>query len=170
MPSRRVMLVAPVAEDGMAARSGADPSIVTNARVLEFYHYWLAQCRGRRFPRRADIEPTDIPHLLSGIVLLDVHADPLDFEYRLIGDTIVTRLGNLKGKRVREAALINVSSSAYKNYCRVIETGVPQFLEGVAVSAYREGRPVLMSRVHCPLSSDGRTIDKIISYLAFLDS
>jgi hypothetical protein len=169
MPGGRITLVEPAAGDGMEARVGGDPAIVTNPRVLEFYHYWLAQRGSRRFPRRADIEPTDIPHLLSGIMLLDVHYDPLDFEYRLIGDDIVRRSGNLKGKRVREAALLNASSPAYRNYCEVVETGAPQFLEGTAISAYREGRPTLVSRVHCPLSDDGETINKIISYLAFLD-
>ena len=148
---------------------GSDPAIVSDKRVLEFYRYWLARRGERRFPRRADIEPTDIPHLLSGIMLLDVHYDPLDFEYRLIGDAIVSRLGSLKGRRVREAALLNLASSAYDNYCRMIESGVPQFLEGSAILAYRPGRPTLMSRVHCPLSTDGTTIDKIISYFAFLD-
>ena len=163
-------MVASATAETADARVGEDPAIVTNAQVQEFHRYWLTRRGDRRFPARSDIQPTDIPHLLAGIVLLDVHYEPLDFEYRLIGDTIVTRLGSLKGKRVREAALINVSSSAYKNYCRVIETGVPQFLEGIAVSAYRQGRPALMSRVHCPLSADGKTIDKIISYLAFLES
>jgi hypothetical protein len=163
-------MVASATAETADARVGEDPAIVTNAQVQEFHRYWLTRRGDRRFPARSDIQPTDIPHLLAGIVLLDVHYEPLDFEYRLIGDTIVTRLGSLKGKRVREAALINVSSSAYKNYCRVIETGVPQFLEGIAVSAYRRGRPALMSRVHCPLSSDGETIDKIVSYLAFLES
>jgi hypothetical protein len=169
MPGERTMVASASAETA-DARVGDDPAIVTNARVREFHRYWLARRGDRRFPARSDIEPTDIPHLLSGVLLLDVHYEPLDFEYRLIGDTIVTRLGSLKGKRVREAALINVSSSAYKNYCRVIETGIPQFLEGIAVSAHRQGRPTLMSRVHCPLSSDGKTIEKIISYLAFLES
>jgi hypothetical protein len=129
---------------------------------------WPGAASGR-FPSRKDIEPTEIPHLLSGIVLLDVHREPLDFEYRLLGDDVVTRLGSLKGKFVRTAALINLSSSAYRNYCEVVETGVPQFLEGLATGAYRQGRPALMSRVHCPLSADGETVDKIISYVAFLD-
>jgi len=51
-----------------------------------------------------DIDPSDIPQLLSGMMLLDAHCDPLDFESRLIGDAVVSRLGSLKGKRVREAA------------------------------------------------------------------
>jgi len=80
------------------------------------------------------------------------------------------RSGNLKGKRVRQASLLNTSSPAYRNYCEVIETGVPQFLEGTALGAYRPGRPTLVSRVHCPLSEDGERINKLISYLAFLDA
>lgn len=162
-------MVAAVTYDTVEARVGIDPAVVTNPRVREFHAYWLARRGDRRFPSRKDIEPTDIPHLLSGVVLLDVHYDPLDFEYRLLGDDVVTRLGNLKGKRVRKAALINISSSAYRNYCQVVETGIPQFLEGTAISAYRQGRPALMSRVHCPLSADGETVDKIISYVTFLE-
>jgi hypothetical protein len=160
---------APVAGAIPDARVGPDPAIVSNARVREFHGYWSRLRGDRRFPSRADVEPMDIPHLLGGIVLLDVFYDPLDFEYRLIGDTIVTRLGSLKGKRVRDAALVNSTSSAYANYCQVIASGAPQFLEGIAIGAYRQGQPVLMSRVHCPLSSDGETINKIISYLAFLE-
>jgi hypothetical protein len=150
---------------------GADPAIAGEARVLEFYRYWLARRGERRFPRRADIEPTDIPHLLSGIMLLDVTYDPLDFEYRLIGGAIVDRSGFLKGKRVREAALRNPSSVAYDNYCRMIASGVPQFLRGSGVTAHGQpGRKITVARVHCPLSTDGTVIDKIVSYFAFLDS
>jgi hypothetical protein len=170
MPARRMTAVAPVAAEGLAARVGPDPAIVTNARVLEFYNYWLAKRGSHRFPRRADIEPTEIPQLLSGIVLLDVYYDPLDFEYRLIGGDVQKRSGNLKGKRVRQASLLNASSPAYRNYCEVIETGVPQFLEGAALGAYRPGRPTLVSRVHCPLSDNDQRINKLISYLAFLDA
>jgi hypothetical protein len=148
---------------------GADPGIVSEARVLEFHRYWLARRGERRFPARADIEPTDIPHLLAGIMLLDVHYDPLDFEYRLIGDDIVSRMGSLKGKRVRAAALHNRSSSAYDNYCRMIASGVPQFLKGTGATAYGAGRMMTVSRVHCPLSTDGTVIDKIVSYVTFLE-
>lgn len=147
-----------------------DPAIAGNERVVEFYRYWLARRGERRFPSRADIEPTDIPHFLSGIMLLDVYYDPLDFEYRLIGGDIVKRSGFLKGKRVREAALRNPSSVAYDNYCRMIESGVPQFLRGSGVTAHGQpGREVTVARVHCPLSTDGVVIDKVVSYFVFLE-
>jgi hypothetical protein len=151
-----------------APRVGVDPSIASDPGVQEFYRYWLGLRRGRRFPSRRDIDPAAIPRLLPKVLLLDVHRDPLDFEYRLIGDEVASRLGPQKGKRVREACLINVSSSAYRNYCTVVETGEPQFLEGLAALAYLGGRRVVVSRVHCPLSSDGETIDNIFSYVAFL--
>jgi hypothetical protein len=148
---------------------GADPAIAGEARVLEFHRYWLARRGERRFPRRADIEPTDIPHLLPGIMLLDVTYDPLDFEYRLIGGDIVARSGLLKGKRVREAALRNPASTAYENYCRMIADGVPQFFRGSSAAVHMQGRKVAVARVHCPLSTDGTVIDKVISYFTFLE-
>jgi hypothetical protein len=149
-------------------RVGADPGIATHPGVQEFHRYWLELRRGRRFPSRRDIDPGAIRHLLPNVLLLDVHRDPLDFEYRLIGDEVVSRLGPQKGKRVREACLINVSSSAYRNYCAVVESGAPQFLEGPAAVASLDGRQIALSRVHCPLSTDGEAIDKIFSYVAFL--
>src|SRR5260221_12531678 len=91
---------------------GGDPAIVSEARVLEFHRYWLARRGERRFPARADIEPTDIPHLPVGIMLLEVHYEPLDFEYRLIGDDIARRIGSPKGKPGRAAALRHPPSTA----------------------------------------------------------
>jgi hypothetical protein len=155
--------------DRQTATIGDDPAIAGDARVLEFYHYWLARRGERRFPARRDIEPTDIPHLLSGIMLLDVYYDPLDLEYRLIGGAIVARSGLLKGKRVREAALRNPASTAYENYCRMIADGVPQFFRGSSAAVHMQGRKVAVARVHCPLSTDGTVIDKVISYFSFLE-
>lgn len=154
-------------DDGQKYRVGFDPEIVTAPRVREFHDYWLGLRRDRRFPSKADIDITAIPRLAAGLILLKVHDEPLDFEYRIVGDEIASRLGNLKGRRVREAVLVNVTSSAYENYCIVVRSGRPQFLEGRANVAYRSGQPCLMSRVHCPLSSDGQAIDHIISFVTF---
>lgn len=154
-------------DTGQKYRVGFDPEVVTAAKVREFYAYWLKVCGNRQFPSKADIDITAIPQLAAGLILLTVHHEPLDFEYRIVGDDVASRLGNLKGQRVREAALVNVTSSAYENYCAVVQTGRPQFLEGRATVAYRSGRPCLLSRVHCPLSSNGQEIDHIISCVAF---
>lgn len=148
-------------------RVGFDPAIVTNPSVHEFHQHWLSLKGERDFPAKSDFDPVAVPRLLPWILLLKVHEAPLDFEYRIIGEEVVARIGNLKGRRVREAALLRKASDAYKNYVAVIEARRPQFLEGTATVAYRD-RPTRVSRVHCPLSADGVWIDHIISYAHFM--
>jgi hypothetical protein len=148
-------------------RVGFDPGIVTNPRVHAFHQHWLGLRRGREFPSKADFDPAALPQHLASTLLLRVLGPPLDFEYRIIGEEVVVRLGNLKGRRVREGALLNASSTAYRNYCAVVEARQAQFLEGSAMLSYRD-RPSRISRVHCPLSADGKTIDHILSYVAFM--
>jgi len=155
-------------------KTGPDPKVgqscdvVTNERVRAFYAFWLSRCRNGRLPKKADMDPVEMKAFLSGIVLTKVHRDPLDFEYRIIGDEVVARLGNMTGKRVRDSALINLTNSAYRNYCAVVKTRTAQFLEGTAVTAFKRDRPYLMSRVHCPLSVDGESVDYIITYISLL--
>jgi hypothetical protein len=149
------------------AQVSFEPDIVEAPTVQELYRYWLKLRGERRFPSKADVDIAEIPHLASCLMLLKVTYDPLDFEYRIIGDDIASRLGSMKGRRVRETALLNVNDSAYRNYCAMIEAGKPQFLHGWAAVPIRANEPFLLSRVHCPLSSDGTTIDYILSCVAF---
>lgn len=148
-------------------RTGFDPEIVRAPTVRELYEHWLKLRGTRRFPAKTQIDIADIPHLASALMLLKVTYEPLDFEYRIIGDDIANRLGNVKGRRVRQAALLNVDASAYRNYCAVVEAGKPQFMEGWAAIPYQPDEPCLLSRVHCPLAEDGETIDHILSCVAF---
>ncbi len=154
--------------DNPPLRVGFDPEIATSPGVHALHGYWLRLRGTRRFPARAEIDLAAIAQLAPGLILLEVFYDPLDFEYRIIGDDIASRLGNVKGRRVRHAALVNVGASAYANYCAVVESGRPQFLEGLAATAFPDERPRWLSRVHCPLSADGQRIDHIISYAAFM--
>jgi hypothetical protein len=149
-------------------RVGFAPDIVSSPKVLAFYEFWRSRCRGDAIPAKPDMDPVEMGPFLANLVLSEVLYAPLDFKYRIIGEEIISRLGNMTGRRVREMALINVTSSAYQNYCAVVEARRPQFLEGEAVTAFKKDRPYLMSRVHCPLSSDGQTVDFIISCLTFL--
>jgi hypothetical protein len=151
-------------------RTSTSPDIITSEKVLGFHDFWRSRGRGGgALPTRADMDPTAMPGFLSGIILTKVHRDPLDFEYRIIGEEVIARLGNLAGRRVRQAALINVTSSAYQSYCAAVETRLPQFLEGMTVTALKPDRPYRMSRVHCPLASpDGTAVDYVISYVSFL--
>jgi hypothetical protein len=148
-------------------RVGFEPELVRSAAVLELYGYWLKLRGGRRFPSKAQLDIAAIPKLAPNLMLLNVTYEPLDFEYRILGEEIISRLGDVKGRRVRRAALLNVDASAYRNYCAVIDAGKPQFMEGWAAIPFRADERFLLSRVHCPLSSDDETIDHIVSCVAF---
>ena len=63
-------------------RVGFEPEVVTASTVREFYDYWCKVRGDRRFPSKADIEITAIPRLAGGLLLLKVHRDPLDFDFR----------------------------------------------------------------------------------------
>lgn len=56
--------------------------------LVEILAYWAGKRGGRRFPARADIDPTEIPSFLPRVMLADVRHDPLEFRYRLVGTGI----------------------------------------------------------------------------------
>ena len=71
--------------------------------VQEAWNYWNQKRGGRRMPSRKDIDPVEIPRLLSSTALVDVLRDPLDFRFRLLGtaiDNITSK--NLRGVRFSE--------------------------------------------------------------------
>lgn len=126
-----------------AFRVGDSPDIIrTSTKVLQFYEFWRSRGKGGMLPRKSDMDPVDMGPFLANIVLTEVSYEPLDFKYRIIGEELISRLGNLTGKRVREMALINVSSSAYQNYCAVAETKRAQFSRAMPSRRRRRTVPI----------------------------
>src|ERR1044072_3402441 len=66
--------------------------------------YWQRKCGERHMPRRADIDPIEIPELLPFIRLVDVVA-PGQYRYRVVGTEVEQMHGGLKfnGRFVHEA-------------------------------------------------------------------
>lgn len=149
-------------------RAGLDPAIVSNPHVLDFYRFWQSRCDGRAMPSRADMDPILMARFLPSLILLRVFRDPLDFEYRIIGEDIISFLGNMTHQRVRQSVLFPVTGTAYANYCFVAEQQRPQFFEGLADTAFKRDRKYTMSRVHCPLAEPGGAVDYIVSCVVFL--
>lgn len=60
-----------------------------HGNLRAFYTYWQSKQADQRPPRRADIDPIDIPKLLPNVLLIDVVGTPAyDFHYRLLGTAI----------------------------------------------------------------------------------
>ena len=62
---------------------------IQDPRLRTLLDYWDSKRRDGRLPRRADIDPLEIPSLLPHIMLIDRLAEPERFRYRLVGTAIV---------------------------------------------------------------------------------
>ncbi len=54
-------------------------------RIRALYEYWNGKRGARRMPRRADIDPMEIPSYLPGIVMVDIGYEPFSLTYRVVG-------------------------------------------------------------------------------------
>ena len=60
--------------------------------------YWRLLLKDDVLPDRRDLDPVQIPKLLPGIILIDIHRDHYRFRLRLIGERMVAYRGrNLAG-------------------------------------------------------------------------
>lgn len=92
----------------VSSSSGAGFGVVTDFKELDaklntLHLYWQSKRRDEYLPRRKDIDPIEIPRLMSSIAIVDILRDPFDFRYRLVGTLLVDRMGGERtGKRMRE--------------------------------------------------------------------
>ena len=124
--------------------------------------YWQGLRRGRKLPARSDLDPTEIPAVLPGVILVEVLRDPLDFRHRLVGtdvDAIVHR--NFRGLRFSEILHMRPGNPIFAQFMHVAETGRPMWAE----VAYVGADPFVQRVRHClmPLGRDGETVDMVFT-------
>jgi hypothetical protein len=77
----------PIGDDDFADAPASDESAATpiaDPRLRQAHDYWRRKAAARVMPRRADIDPTEIPKLLPDVMLVDVLPEGR-YRYRLIG-------------------------------------------------------------------------------------
>jgi hypothetical protein len=126
--------------------------------------YWQTLRRGRRIPARVDLDPTEIPKLLPGVILVEVEREPLDFRYRLVGsdiDAIAHR--PFRGLRFSEILHMRRGNDIWAQFARVAETAAPLWSE----IAYVGADPFVKRIRHClmPLGADGETVDMVFAVI-----
>jgi hypothetical protein len=133
---------------------------VSGEIIGEALAYWRQLRGGRPMPRRADIDPVDIPKLLPFVMLVDVLEQPLDFRFRLIGTEIAYILSrNLHNTRFSANPDLAAGNGVWAEYVAVVETHVPV----VGAISYVGGDPCVRSLRHglMPLSADGTQVNMI---------
>jgi hypothetical protein len=135
-----------------------------SANLQRIYGYWQAKRGTRAMPRRADLDPIEMPpRLLPGITLVDVVPDPRRYVYRLVGTKEVEVRGfDPTGKPVADAFYGENAEDATRCYDRVVETRAP-VLDPVPFLERRRGYRGAES-MFLPLSNDDVAVNMILVF------
>lgn len=143
-----------------------EAAAITSARVGELHRYWLSKCEDGMPPPRGAIDPIEIPRLLPFLVIAEIEGASMRIRYRLVGTQVAEDNGADFTNRYLEECGFAVESLLQECYQRLVETRAPVF-------AYYEWHKEELGRAKgsvganetgfFPLSSDGKTIDLVIS-------
>jgi hypothetical protein len=137
---------------------------VPESHHLDLYKYWLAQRGARTMPRRADLNPADIPALLPHLIIVELAEDQL--RYRLAGTAVAQTLGReLTGNAVGSYIDNGKSAARLKTvYQAVFDTARPVFATSQFLAA--PGTVHNLSMLILPLSDDGTRVNMVAATLA----
>jgi hypothetical protein len=154
----------------MAMPISAQPSDtqLTDAHLRKALAYWQRKRGKRHMPRRADIDPVEMPDLLPYVRLVDVVA-PGQYRYRLVGTEVEQFHGGLKfnGRFVHEALPPALAERIIPVYDDCVRERRPVFLENTFLVPDTE-RVARHSRViYLPLSEDDQTVSMVLVVQVF---
>ena len=130
------------------------------------YDYWRSKCSGGVIPRRRDIEPTEIPRLLSNIQITELVEGGKRIRYRLAGSAIIDAYGSeLKEKYFDQVFTGERLKFAEENYRVMCERKRPVLV----VNRYHSARNVALvcHRLIMPLSDDGESVNQCFTAMSF---
>ena len=126
--------------------------------------YWRGKLRKGRLPGRHDLDPVEIPDLLSHLYLIDVERAPLRFRHRLIGTQITEWAGrDATGTYVDEVDYGPHRETMIAEYSDVAARGLPRCDDLEARWPNPDYK--FYTRILFPLASDGRTVDMLFCAL-----
>src|SRR5437764_2538572 len=153
--------------EGSADDGRAPPSPLTDEKMTAAYRYWQDKAAGRRMPGRADIDPIEIPSLLSDIMLVDVMPEGR-YRYRLIGTGNTIAHGFSATGRHLDEVLPGEEYKAHvlRLYDECVRERRPLYSECLFLSPQRA--PARHTKVlFMPLSEDGDGVNMVFVVQVF---
>lgn len=130
------------------------------------YDYWLEKRGPRRIPSRKQIDPLDIPQLLSGLILMDADPATRRLKCRLVGTRVVEVYGSdYTGRFLDEIDFGDQRENVLTDYGQVVQTGMPNVRERFFYNS--RGVHFRMERLILPLSEDDQNVSQVMSGLNF---
>jgi len=135
---------------------------IESPRIRQLFEYWRSKCRDGRPPRRADIDPTEIPQLMPNVLIVDIEQDPFRVRYRLVGTQIVEATGfEFTGRYLDDIVLPDDEGPFLESYRLASASKAPVLarmkwhLDDDTVGEY--------DVCFLPLSDDGETVNKVLA-------
>ena len=136
---------------------------IESAAMRALFEYWSSKRKGDALPRRADIDPAEIPGLVQNIMIADIEHHPFRVRYRLVGTKVVEMTGyEFTGKYLDEIALPNDEApflDCYRLACDSRSAVLTRVIWRLAPDEVAEYDACFL-----PLSDDGEVVDKVIAY------
>jgi hypothetical protein len=154
---------------GLPGRLEALALPFTDARLEAAYRYWQHKAGDRAMPRRADIDPAEIPKLLPDVMLVDVMPDGR-YRYRLIGTENARAHGiNATGRYLDEVVAgdeYKVHVMALYNEC--VRQRRPLYSECLFMGSHRQAPERHTKVLFMPLSEDGESVNIVFVVQLFV--
>lgn len=142
-----------------------DPQDFTSDKQRDLYAYWLKIKGDRQMPRREDLNPVDIPHLLSAIWMADVvEGDEIHFKVRLFGTDLV-RAFQREGTSM-QLDEVSFTGDIIERMNNLVKTKQGYYCECEFPTESEDIKHY--STLTLPMSSDDENVDIIISALDFI--
>lgn len=136
---------------------------IENAAIRGLFEYWSSKRVGAALPRRADIDPAEIPRLMRNMLIAEIEHDPFRVRYRLVGTKVVEMTGyEFTGRYLDEIALPDDEAPFLECYRLACESACA--VQTRAVWRMTPESTVEYDVCFLPLSDDGEKVNRVISY------
>lgn len=128
----------------------------SSSKVKLLFDYWRRLHRNGKPGSRTDFDPTEVPSLLSSLLLGDIHADPFRVYFRLVGTKVAafSRL-DFSGFHLDALDYHGRDSVEWLDcYRRIHATGIG--VVGVNRVSWPDDEPIEYEFAILPLERDGR--------------
>jgi hypothetical protein len=140
---------------------------IASPRLKQLLSDWESWRRGREFPSRADFSPLDLKYILGNLSLLNVTYNPLRFRYRVHATNLSQRMiKDMTNKSIDDIPVPDHAKLARSHLTEVVQRRVPVVC--THDSQFPDDHlPHDCEVLGLPLSSDGKTIDMLMSAMVW---
>ena len=126
---------------------------IADSRVKALYEFWLARSGMERVPTRRELDPTQIPTVLSIVWLYELEEETDRFRCRLAGESIGDRYGgSIRNRYVEDILGPEVGREVDAHYRRIL--AMPAIGHSVGRVYSPIGRTGLGERILLPVTDD----------------